>query len=170
MICPKIPHLNQAGKPCGRHWDQHGVKRPSISLSNQRRKGEKRPHRVDVSLRNELVPKTERQIEAARRSQPLAAEAARSKRELSSLHVKLGWYLVHVKNKELVYEVPFGRYSVDLYYYRNHVAYEADGFYWHKDKTEQDAYRDQVLKEKYGLKVVRYSESKIIKLYRKYNR
>lgn len=62
-------------------------------------------------------------------------------------------------------EVRFGRYLVDLYDQANHVAYEADGAYWH-DKVEAErpgyyARRDQYLASRFNLKVVRFSDAQI---------
>lgn len=62
-------------------------------------------------------------------------------------------------------EVRFGRYTVDLYDREHHVAHEADGTFWH-DKIEKrrpgsDARRDEYLHEKFGLPVMRYSDTEI---------
>ncbi len=62
-------------------------------------------------------------------------------------------------------EVRFGRFTVDLYDRVHHIAYEADGKYWH-DKNEAarpgyHANRDAYLLERFGLSVVHFTESEI---------
>jgi very-short-patch-repair endonuclease len=59
-------------------------------------------------------------------------------------------------------EIRFGRFSADLYDRANHVAYEADGRYWH-DRNEAahpgyHAERDGYLRDRFGLPVIRYNE------------
>ena len=62
-------------------------------------------------------------------------------------------------------EVQFGRFVVDLYDRANHVAYEADGEYWHNrvKQKQPDFYvkRDQYLRDRFGLTVVRFAERDI---------
>jgi very-short-patch-repair endonuclease len=68
-------------------------------------------------------------------------------------------------------EVRFGRFTVDLYDRENHVAYEADGQFWH-DKTERSrpgyhAERDAYLQSVFGLRVVHFTDKEIALLARK---
>ncbi len=62
-------------------------------------------------------------------------------------------------------EVRFGRYTVDLYDRVHHVAYEADGRYWHelneRRKPGYHAQRDGYLQNVHGLRVVRFSDAQI---------
>lgn len=62
-------------------------------------------------------------------------------------------------------EVRFGRFTVDLYDRENHVAYEADGRYWHERNEARypgyHARRDAYLIERFGLKVVHYTDDVI---------
>lgn len=69
------------------------------------------------------------------------------------------WKYLTTKGHIVIYEVRFGRYVVDFYDPYLHVAYEADGEYWHNKKN--DLRRDKYLWKKFGLKVVRYSGSTI---------
>ncbi len=62
---------------------------------------------------------------------------------------------------ELVPEVPFGRKIVDLYEPNRHLAFEADGFFWHKNRQDADAHRDRYLMKEFGLPVIRFSEKEI---------
>lgn len=64
---------------------------------------------------------------------------------------------------ELVPEVTFGRARVDLYEPHYHLAFEADGDYWHgrSGKAQQDAERDKRLLEDFGLPVIRFWQSEI---------
>jgi very-short-patch-repair endonuclease len=60
----------------------------------------------------------------------------------------------------LVPEVQFGKYRIDLYDPVRHVAFEADGAYWHglPGRVEYDARRDAELLKRFGLPVVHFSE------------
>lgn len=62
-------------------------------------------------------------------------------------------------------EVRFGRFTVDLYDREHHIAYEADGKFWH-DKAEKrrpgcHVERAEYLIQFYGLKVVRFTDKEI---------
>jgi very-short-patch-repair endonuclease len=62
-------------------------------------------------------------------------------------------------------EVRFGRFTVDLYDRAHHIAYEADGSYWH-DRAEArtpgcHANRDAYLIQYFGLKVVHFTDKEI---------
>lgn len=68
-------------------------------------------------------------------------------------------------------EVRFGRFTVDLYDRENHVAYEADGTYWHqRNESKYPGYhqkRDEYLAERFGLTIRHYTEHDIAALRRK---
>ena len=73
----------------------------------------------------------------------------------------------HLQQQGLVLEpeIRFGRFTVDLYDREHHVAYEADGSYWH-DRNEAARpgareRRDAYLAEKFGLPVVHFSTDAI---------
>lgn len=51
----------------------------------------------------------------------------------------------------------FGMYEVDVYIPSHHLAFEADGGYWHQNK-ERDSKRDAKLLERFGLIVVRLND------------
>ena len=58
-------------------------------------------------------------------------------------------------------EVRFGRYRVDAYLPPPyHIAFEADGAYWHRD-PEKDARRDSYLLAEHSLPVVRLTEMEL---------
>lgn len=63
---------------------------------------------------------------------------------------------------ELRTEEQFGRFSVDVYLPEEHLAFEADGIYWHdlNDRERPGYYnrRDIYLMEKFGLPVVRITD------------
>lgn len=62
---------------------------------------------------------------------------------------------------EVLREEPFGRYTVDAYLpHPYHLAFEADGVYWHRDR-ERDVRRDKILLEEHGLIVIRFSEREL---------
>lgn len=58
-------------------------------------------------------------------------------------------------------EKRFGRYRVDAYLPERHLAFEADGKYWHSQQREHDARRDAELLERFGLPVVRLTEQEL---------
>jgi hypothetical protein len=74
---------------------------------------------------------------------------------------------LHLSSQGLVLEpeVRFGRFTVDLYDREHHVAYEADGTFWHEqDELKRPGCgvrRDAYLVEYYGLKVVHYTDKEI---------
>ncbi len=64
----------------------------------------------------------------------------------------------------VVREQRFGRYRVDAYLPPPyHLAFEADGVYWHQD-PEKDATRDAYLMAEHGLPVVRLGEAELLKI------
>lgn len=67
-------------------------------------------------------------------------------------------------------EVRFGPYFVDLYDRLNHVAYEADGEYWHAAKERKHpgyyARRDEYLRLTHSLEVRRFTGTQIKRLSR----
>lgn len=83
----------------------------------------------------------------------------------TSLAQSLHSYLVRDNGVSLEPEVRFGRYTVDLYDRVNHVAYEADGSYWHNlNEAKRPGYhaeRDRYLAERFGLTVVHFDELQI---------
>ncbi len=66
---------------------------------------------------------------------------------------------------QVIKEKRFGRFRVDTYLPERHIAFEADGAYWHKlneaDNPGCYVRRDQILLEKYGLPVVRLTEREV---------
>jgi very-short-patch-repair endonuclease len=53
------------------------------------------------------------------------------------------------------FEYRVGRYSVDFYLPQYKIALECDGEYWHRNREDEDAKRDEYLEER-GLTVVRF--------------
>jgi len=88
---------------------------------------------------------------------------ARLQTKTSSLEIKLNDYLTTVGGFDLIPHVRFGRYVVDLYDPILHLAYEADGWYWHNlpGSEEKDLKRDMNLLSQFDLPVIRYSEEEI---------
>lgn len=70
----------------------------------------------------------------------------------------------------LLPEVRFGRFTVDLYDPLRHVAYEADGRYWHERAERENPgcglRRDQYLSDHYGVRVIHFDELEIKRLAR----
>ena len=63
---------------------------------------------------------------------------------------------------EVISEKRFGRYTVDAYLPPPyHLAFEADGIYWHSLRPEYDEERDAWLLEHVQLPVIRLSEEEI---------
>ena len=63
---------------------------------------------------------------------------------------------------EVIPEKQFGRYRVDAYLPPPyHLAFEADGEYWHRDSADYDEARDAYLLEKHDLPVIRLTEEEI---------
>ncbi len=62
-------------------------------------------------------------------------------------------------------EVRFGKYTVDLYDRAHHVAYEADGRYWHeRNEAVRPGYharRDAYLRDRRGLVVIHFTDAEI---------
>lgn len=54
----------------------------------------------------------------------------------------------------------FGRCVVDVYVPSLHLAFEADGAYWHRDEA-RDVKRDASLMERFGLPVARLTEREL---------
>ena len=79
-------------------------------------------------------------------------------RNPSSLSWKLIDFLVAAGFDPIVAEQRFGRYVVDAYLPEEHLAFEADGEYWHTCvETKWPGYyaqRDAYLRSRYGLPVV----------------
>jgi very-short-patch-repair endonuclease len=70
-----------------------------------------------------------------------------------------------LQGKESTSEVRFGRYCVDEYVEEEHIAYEADGTFWHSlpSVIEKDKRRDRELFEQYGVVVIRITEASLLK-------
>lgn len=66
---------------------------------------------------------------------------------------------------DLIPEVRFGRYCVDLYEPYRHLGFEADGSYWHelveRTKPGYHGNRDSYLQNKFGLPIIRFSDQEI---------
>lgn len=63
---------------------------------------------------------------------------------------------------EVIPEYPWGLYHVDAYLPKPyHLAFEADGEYWHKNTKEFDTSRDQYLWDWFGLPVIRLTETEL---------
>jgi very-short-patch-repair endonuclease len=107
-------------------------------------------------------------IEAKRRGANHSGEGgcncARHSRTSYTRSTKLALKMVELFLSEfpcVELEHRFGRYTVDAYLPPPyHLAFEADGEHWHKDKA-RDARRDQVLMDQFELPVVRFSEREI---------
>ena len=60
-------------------------------------------------------------------------------------------------------EEHFSLYRVDAYLpHPYHLAFEADGAYWHKDHVKRDAERDAYLMREHNLPVVRLTELELL--------
>lgn len=83
----------------------------------------------------------------------------------TSLAQALHVYLESTRAITLEPEVRFGRFTVDLYDRANHVAYEADGTYWHqKNEAARPGYhadRDAYLQREFSLSVIHYTDTEI---------
>jgi very-short-patch-repair endonuclease len=136
-----------------------GVSRPMRPETRAKLSAAITGHHVSIETRQKLAA-----------SGRLAYEQGRS--TLSVLpdrhYTKLAQALhMHLSEQGLTLEpeVKFGRFSVDLYDREHHIAYEADGAYWH-DKHEARhpgyaAQRDDYLIRNFGLKVVHFSDKEI---------
>jgi len=64
---------------------------------------------------------------------------------------------------EAVFQKQFSYYVVDYYLPPPyHLAFEADGAYWHD--TKKDARRDKILLRKFGLPVIRFTERELLEI------
>jgi very-short-patch-repair endonuclease len=87
-----------------------------------------------------------------------AHEGYRKSKQPTSLERVLYAVLNH-RGVEFEREVRFGHYIVDAYDEAAHIAYEADGSYWHD--SGRDAERDRWLLENFSLSVVRFTEAEL---------
>jgi len=71
------------------------------------------------------------------------------------------FYFVQNAYPDAVQEHRFGRYVVDVYVPSIHVAFEADGAYWHRNHQTRDAERDATLMAVFALPVVRFAEGEL---------
>jgi very-short-patch-repair endonuclease len=59
------------------------------------------------------------------------------------------------------WERRFGMYWVDFFLPDHGMAIECDGSYWHRNTQEKDAKRDAYLREKYHIRVQRFTDKEI---------
>lgn len=88
---------------------------------------------------------------------------------VTGIHQRLAAFLKWCGIADLQWEVPFGRYRVDLYSPSLHLAFEADGAAWHenhpfRDQLTRDRWRDAALLEQFDLPVTRFGEAEIQEL------
>ena len=84
---------------------------------------------------------------------------------------KLSWRMIEVFLSEFKIVIPeqsFGKYTVDAYLPEEHLAFEADGSYWHNRPgvNLRDKKRDAYLLSEFGLPIVRLTEDEINKAYK----
>lgn len=116
------------------------------------------------------------QVSAAT-SEKMAVAAARRIAEgrgaprKDTLIEKILWKLLEeVAGFEIIRNKQFGRACVDAYIPELHIAFEADGWYWHdrngrfSNAPEKDARRDANLLEKFNLPVARLTEIELHKI------
>lgn len=65
---------------------------------------------------------------------------------------------------EVIVQEKFGPYTVDAYLPKYHLAFEADGEYWHSmlGRKEHDEERDRFLMENFSLPVIHLSGKEIL--------
>jgi len=61
----------------------------------------------------------------------------------------------------------FGRYEVDAYLPKYHLAFEADGERWHQNK-DRDIKRDAFLLENFSLPVIRFTGKELVAMKKAY--
>lgn len=68
---------------------------------------------------------------------------------------------------EVVREQRFGRYRVDAYVPSRHLAFEADGDYWHSslERKAYDQARDRSLLSEFDLVVIRLTETELRRIH-----
>lgn len=93
---------------------------------------------------------------------PIEGRLAQRGRRVTRIHKALQAFLQRA-GFNVVIDAPFGRYQVDCYVPDYHLAFEADGDYWHSlpDVRERDARRDIALLQNFNLPTVRFSETEI---------
>lgn len=169
----------------GRKIPAHVIAKVSAALRGKKKGPYSPEHCAAISAAKKGRPQTEAHREANRVARTGARASAEAKAKLSAARYReweSGRRNVNQSNKytslaqalhchlssfgvDATPEVRFGRFTVDLYDSANHVAYEADGEYWH-NKTESvrpgyHARRDAYLSEKCGLRVVRFTDKEI---------
>lgn len=92
----------------------------------------------------------------------------RMPKSLTGPHLALAEFLINAGYElvlEMVWEYDKGAYSVDLYEPNYHLAFEADGDYWHNYKeTKEPGYfdrRDAYLLKRYNLPTIRFTDMEI---------
>lgn len=164
---------NAVGQPGG--GSRQGIKMPW--------RGKARPHSVDCKCRFHTGPWAQR-FDADYRLKLSEAAKAQMQRhadgcpcfvcrpdhrctggQYTALARKLQLSLETKGIGGLIPEVSFGQFVVDLYDPNRHVAFEADGAYWHdRVKRERPNYyriRDDYLRCEFGLIVVRFNERQV---------
>lgn len=126
----------------GRAWNGHGFSDGYKVKTCGKRHAYCTLCRPDVS---ELLSHTERRFKNWR---------------LTRLQLDLAAFLLEA-GYELVPEISFGAARVDLYEPTRHLAFEADGHFWHQQRCDADAARDRRLLACYGLPVIRFTEDEI---------
>lgn len=91
---------------------------------------------------------------------------------MSRPQLDLANYLLAVGYDDLALEVPFGRAFIDIYAPNEHLAFEADGSYWHSlpGRSESDKARDATLMKEFELPVIRFSELECHELFKEAQR
>lgn len=74
-------------------------------------------------------------------------------KKLYQFLVKAGYFVINEKR--------FGRFSIDCFVPELNIGFEADGDYWHSIDPSVDRRRDKILREKYDIIIVRFSEKEI---------
>lgn len=121
-------------------------------------------HRVETKLRISAAKTGVRLSELHKKKLSFATArySALWPKPPTSIELILYAYL-RLKGIEYVSQKRFGNRVVDAYLPSRHVAVEADGAYWHNrpGAQERDVKRDEYLRAKFGLTVVRVGESRL---------
>ena len=138
----------------------------SLALTGRPRSAESIAKSAAKNRGRHHTPEAIAKMKVARR---VAGEAGRinvpPSRSYTTLARTLHQYLASTSGLVLEPEVRFGRFTVDLYDRNDHVAYEANGIYWHALNEARDPgyheRRDNYLREVHGLRVVRFTDKEI---------
>lgn len=85
-------------------------------------------------------------------------------RSIRTMPEKALYALVAGAYPDAVQEQRFGRWVVDVYVPSVHMAFEADGDYWHRNSGAKDSARDAALRERFALPVVRFTEHELMSM------